>query len=52
VVDPNRVLFEAVVRLLRPGADFLEVLPGFLLPDAGSQGRRTLLEDRLRALCG
>jgi hypothetical protein len=35
--------------LLR-NADFVEALPGFLLPDAASQDRRRIVEDRLRAL--
>lgn len=30
--------------------DFLEALPGFLLPDAASQARRPSLEQRLRAI--
>jgi hypothetical protein len=30
--------------------DFVEALSGFLLPDAASQARRTLLEQRLRAI--
>jgi hypothetical protein len=30
--------------------DFTEALGGFLLPDAASQGRRSLLEARLRSL--
>jgi len=30
----------------------IEALPGFLLPDAGSQARRSIQEARLRALCG
>ncbi len=92
--DPNRALFESVVRLLgvashdledivtlvdgRPeivaevgGADaevrvyiasdihslldnpdFAEALPGFLLPDAASQERRGIVEERLRVLAG
>lgn len=32
--------------------DFIEALPGFLLPDAASQARRPLLEERLRAIAG
>jgi hypothetical protein len=40
------------VRALLDNPDFTEALPGFLLPDAGSQARRGFLEERLRALCG
>jgi hypothetical protein len=29
---------------------FLDALPGFLLPDSASQGRQPLLRQRLRAL--
>lgn len=38
------------IRALLDDPDFLEALGGFLLPDAASQGRRSLLEARLRAL--
>lgn len=31
--------------------DFIDALPGFLLPDSASQARRAILEARLRALC-
>lgn len=40
----------AEIRALLENPDFVEALGGFLLPDAGSQGRRPLLEARLRAL--
>ena len=38
------------IQALLDNPDFIEALPGFLLPDAGSQSRRSLLEERLRAL--
>lgn len=38
------------IRALLDDPDFLEALGGFLLPDAASQRRRSLLEARLRAL--
>ena len=38
------------IRALLGNPDFVEALGGFLLPDAASQGRRSLLEARLRAL--
>lgn len=38
------------IRALLDDPNFLEALGGFLLPDAASQGRRSLLEARLRAL--
>jgi hypothetical protein len=37
-------------RALLDNRDFIEALGGFLLPDAASQGRRSLLEGRLRSL--
>lgn len=40
----------AALRTLLTDEDFLEALPAFLLPDAGSQARRSLVERRLRAL--
>jgi hypothetical protein len=40
------------VRSLLANPDFLEALPGFLLPDAASQARRRILEGRLRMLGG
>src|SRR5262245_46260364 len=40
----------AEIRALLDNRDFIEALPGFLLPDAASQSRRALLEDRLRRL--
>ncbi|MGC4081952.1 MAG: hypothetical protein QM736_07555 [Vicinamibacterales bacterium] len=38
------------LRALFDSRDFTEALAGFLLPDAASQGRRSLLEGRLRSL--
>jgi hypothetical protein len=38
------------LRALVDNRDFTEALGGFLLPDAASQGRRLLLEGRLRSL--
>jgi hypothetical protein len=38
------------LRALLDNRDFTEALAGFLLPDAASQGRRSLLEGRLRSL--
>lgn len=40
------------IRSLLDNPDFLEAIPGFLLPDEGSQARRSLLEERLRTLSG
>ncbi len=40
----------AQVRTLLRNLAFLDALPGFLLPDAGSQGRHDLLMSRLRAI--
>ena len=51
--DPDvHAYITAKVRALLDNADFIEALPGFLLPDAGSQARRRVLEERFRALCG
>ena len=47
-----RAYIGAEIRALLDNPDFVEALPGFLLPDAGSQARRAILEERLRALCG
>jgi hypothetical protein len=47
-----RAYVASEVRSLLDNADFVEALSGFLLPDAASQARRPLLEQRLRALCG
>jgi hypothetical protein len=47
-----RSYIAAEIRVLLDNADFIEALPGFLLPDAGSQARRSILEARLQALCG
>ena len=40
----------AEIRALLDNRDFIEALSGFLLPDAASQSRRALLEERLRAV--
>jgi hypothetical protein len=38
------------IRALLDNQDFVDALPGFLLPDPASQARRALIEARLRAL--
>jgi hypothetical protein len=38
------------IRALLDDPNFIEALGSFLLPDAASQGRRSLLQARLRAL--
>jgi hypothetical protein len=38
------------VRVLLGNRDFVEALAGYLLPDAASQARRDLIEERLRAM--
>jgi len=45
-----RAYIASDVRSLLDDPDFGEALPGFLLPDAASQARRGLVEERLRAL--
>jgi hypothetical protein len=45
-----RAYIAAELRSLLENADFTEALAGFLLPDAASQARRTILEQRLRLL--
>jgi hypothetical protein len=47
-----RAAIASDVRSLLDDADFLEALPGFLLPDAASQARRSLVAERLRAVSG
>lgn len=42
---------DSIGAMLRD-ARFLDVLPGFLLPDAGSQARLPKLVDNLRAIAG
>lgn len=42
------IAFEIQALLNNP--DFIDALPGFLLPDAASQGRRRLIEERLQSL--
>jgi hypothetical protein len=39
------------IQALLDDGDFIDALPGFLLPDAANQARRGFLETRLRALC-
>ena len=41
----------AEMGLLRRNPDFKEALSGFLLPDAASQARRPILEQRFIGLC-
>jgi hypothetical protein len=51
--DPEvRAYIATEVRALLDNPDFIEALPGFLLPDAASRARRSILEARLRALSG
>jgi hypothetical protein len=45
-----RVYVASDVRSLLDNPDFVDALPGFLLPDAANQARRGLVEERLRAL--
>jgi hypothetical protein len=45
-----RAYISAEIRSLLDNPDFVEALAGFLLPDAASQARRTILEQRLEAL--
>jgi hypothetical protein len=45
-----RAYISAEIRSLLDNPDFTEALTGFLLPDAASQARRTILEQRLEAL--
>lgn len=45
-----RSYIAAEISLLLADMDFVEALSGFLLPDSANQARRSLLEDRLRAL--
>lgn len=48
-VDVRRCI-RTEIRALLDDPNFIEALGGFLLPDAASQGRRSLLERRLRSL--
>lgn len=49
--DPDvRGYIASEVRALLDNQDFIDALPGFLLPDSGSQARRSIIEARLRAL--
>lgn len=45
-----RAYIVSEVRGLISDADFREAIPAFLLPDAASQSRRALLEERLNAI--
>lgn len=45
-----RAYIVAEISGLMADDDFREAIPGFLLPDAASQSRRALLEERLRAI--
>ena len=45
-----RAFIAGEIRTLLRAPDFVDAVPGFLLPDAASQARRALLEDRLRAI--
>ena len=45
-----RAFIAGEIRTLLHAPDFVDAVPGFLLPDAASQARRALLEDRLRAI--
>jgi hypothetical protein len=38
------------IHSLVNSADFVEAIPGFLLPDAASQSRRAILEELLKAI--
>lgn len=49
--DVRSFVASEVQQLLRR-RDFIDALPGLLLPDAASQGRSRLLLDRLNALAG
>ena len=48
--EPVRAYISTEARSLLANPAFLEALAGFLLPDAASQARRTILEERLAAL--
>jgi hypothetical protein len=45
-----RIYIASEIRILLDDRDFIDALSGFLLPDAASQARRPVLEDRLRAI--
>ena len=45
-----RAFIASEIGTLLNNQDFIDALSGFLMPDAASQTRRTLLEDRLRAI--
>ena len=48
--DDVRAFIAAEIRDLLAHADFIEALPGFLLPDRASQARLPLLVERLKML--
>lgn len=48
--DDVRTYIATEIRALLDNPDFIEALPGFLLPDPASQARRSLLEGRLRSM--
>jgi len=45
-----RAYIASEIRALLDNRDFVEALAGFLLPDPASQARRSLLEERFRAI--
>lgn len=45
-----RAFIASEIGTLLNNQDFVDALSGFLLPDAASQARRPLLEDRLRTI--
>ena len=45
-----RAYIATEIQALLGNRDFIDALPGFLLPDSASQARRGILEERLRAL--
>lgn len=50
VARPVREYIAAAFRELLANPDFVEALPGFLLPDRASQGRRPTIERRMKSL--
>jgi hypothetical protein len=47
-----RAYVASTFRELLANPDFIDALTGFLMPDAASQARRPILEERLRSLSG
>jgi hypothetical protein len=45
-----RAYIASELRSLLANPDFIDALPGFLLPDAANQARRVILKERLQAL--